>query len=76
MERQSSCELEVDIVATDILNRLEVGDNVGSNPGLAALWEDERQRRLHKEMDLNLEPPGSPGTNSDKKHRQRIHRKM
>ena len=24
-ERQSSCELEVDVVAADILNRLEVG---------------------------------------------------
>lgn len=25
VERQSTCELEVDVVAADILNRLEVG---------------------------------------------------
>ncbi|XP_069126103.1 uncharacterized protein [Argopecten irradians] len=45
IERQSTCELEVDVVAADILNRLEVDANVGTNPGLAALWEDEKQRR-------------------------------
>ncbi|KAL8581748.1 hypothetical protein ACOMHN_043166 [Nucella lapillus] len=45
VERQSTCELEVDVIAADILNRKEVTDNMGKNPGLAAIWEDERQRR-------------------------------
>lgn len=61
--RMSRCELEVDVVAADILNRLEVGDAIGSNPGLAALWEDERQRRrLRGDTSQNIEPPQSPGT--------------
>ena len=59
--RQSTCELEVDVVAADILNRLEVGDSVGSNPGLAALWEDERQRRRERGSDVDIAPPDSPG---------------
>ena len=28
IERQSTCELEVDVVAADILNRLEVGGKI------------------------------------------------
>ena len=28
VERQSTCELEVDVVAADILNRLEVGGKI------------------------------------------------
>ena len=66
VERESRCELEVDAVATDILNRLDVTDNVGGNPGLAALWEDERQRRRDAGKDVDdLEPPMSPGTAVD-----------
>ena len=48
-------------MASDVLNRLEVGDNIGGNPGLAALWEDERQRRRERGLDGELEPPASPG---------------
>ena len=33
----------------------------GSNPGLQALWEDERQRRLERQLPCELEPPPSPG---------------
>ena len=33
----------------------------GSNPGLHALWQDERQRRLDRQLPLDLEPPLSPG---------------
>ena len=32
-----------------------------SNPGLQALWEDERQRRLDRQLPLDLEAPPSPG---------------
>ncbi|XP_071115137.1 uncharacterized protein [Haliotis cracherodii] len=45
VSRQTTCQLEVDVVAADILNRLEVDANIGANPGLAAIWEDEKQRR-------------------------------
>ena len=62
IECQSRCELEVDAVATDVLNREEVTDNIGGNPGLAALWEDERQRRIQAGKPTgDLEPPSSPG---------------
>ncbi|XP_041353976.1 LOW QUALITY PROTEIN: uncharacterized protein LOC121371842 [Gigantopelta aegis] len=57
--RQSSSELEADIVAADILNRLEVGSNIGTNPGLAALWEDEKQRRRDQGQDSQITPPQS-----------------
>lgn len=61
VKRQSVCELEVDVVAADILNRLEVGDNIGGNPGLAALWDDEKHRRQDRGMSLDISPPSSPG---------------
>ena len=51
----------MDIVACDVTNRLEVGTFVGGNPGLAALWEDERLRRRQLHLEENLTPPSSPG---------------
>ncbi|XP_060083937.1 uncharacterized protein LOC132563202 [Ylistrum balloti] len=77
--RQSTCELEVDVVAADILNRLEVDANVGTNPGLAALWEDEKQRRRDRGESSQLAPPDSQEhqnveiTVSDMEQRQRFH---
>ncbi|KAK7493090.1 hypothetical protein BaRGS_00015611 [Batillaria attramentaria] len=59
VERQSVCELEVDVVAADILNRKEVTDNIGGNPGLAALWEDERQRRRDAGQSSQITPQES-----------------
>ena len=62
IERESTCELEVDAVASDVLNRLEMSGKIGGNPGLAALWDDERQRRTsHNIEDTLLELPASPG---------------
>lgn len=46
--RHSSCSLEVDIVAEHILNSYESSqsqEQMLANPGLAALWEDEKLRR-------------------------------
>ncbi|EFN82226.1 DNA polymerase zeta catalytic subunit [Harpegnathos saltator] len=43
--RQSMCELEVDTHAADILNRRNVTDKMCLNPGLAAIWEEEKARR-------------------------------
>ncbi|XP_052808091.1 uncharacterized protein LOC128236972 isoform X1 [Mya arenaria] len=59
VERMSTCKLEVDAVAVDIINRLEIGDNVGNNPGLAALWEDERQRCRDRGEITDIAPPES-----------------
>ncbi|OWF40745.1 DNA polymerase zeta catalytic subunit-like [Mizuhopecten yessoensis] len=79
VERLSTCELEVDVVAADILNRLEVDANVGTNPGLAALWEDEKQRRRDRGETSQLAPPESQEhenvevTESDLELRQRFH---
>ncbi|XP_071818490.1 uncharacterized protein [Apostichopus japonicus] len=60
VKRQSTCELEVDGVAADILNRLDLKDNVDTNPGLVAIWEDERQRREQLNQLSELMPPSSP----------------
>ena len=35
--------------------------NIGTNPGLAALWEDERQRQRERGEDSQITPPDSPG---------------
>ena len=35
--------------------------NVGTNPGLAALWDDERQRQRERGEDSQITPPDSPG---------------
>ena len=36
-------------------------DNMGSNPGLAALWEDERQRRRDAGQASQITPQESQG---------------
>lgn len=51
----SLCELEGDVSTEHILNRLEVAQNqLGINPGIAALWEDEKQRRRDKNIDSQI----------------------
>ncbi|KAJ8952657.1 hypothetical protein NQ318_020972, partial [Aromia moschata] len=43
------CELEGDAFADDIVNRQEIASgNIGVNPGIFALWADEKQRRRNK----------------------------
>nr|XP_046229616.1 DNA polymerase zeta catalytic subunit isoform X2 [Scatophagus argus] len=59
VEKQSTCELEVDAVAVDILNRLEIESQIGRNPGLQAIWEDEKQRRREKNQVSQIETPES-----------------
>lgn len=47
--RTSVCELEVDASAENILNRLEIKTGkVTTNLGIAALWNDELERRRNK----------------------------
>ncbi|XP_076872790.1 DNA polymerase zeta catalytic subunit [Brachyhypopomus gauderio] len=57
--RVSVCELEADAVATDILNRLELQNQIGRNPGLQAIWEDEKQRRRERNQSSQIETPQS-----------------
>ncbi|XP_032398313.1 DNA polymerase zeta catalytic subunit isoform X2 [Etheostoma spectabile] len=59
VEKQSTCELEVDAVAVDVLNRLEIENQIGRNPGLQAIWEDEKQRRREKNQTSQVETPES-----------------
>ncbi|XP_028253994.1 DNA polymerase zeta catalytic subunit isoform X2 [Parambassis ranga] len=59
VEKQSTCELEVDAVAVDVLNRLDIENQIGRNPGLQAIWEDEKQRRREKNQTSQIETPES-----------------
>uniref|UniRef100_A0A670Z9N9 DNA polymerase zeta catalytic subunit n=1 Tax=Pseudonaja textilis TaxID=8673 RepID=A0A670Z9N9_PSETE len=59
IEPQSTCELEVDAVAADILNRLDIEAQIGQNPGLQAIWEDEKQRRRKNKESSQITPPNS-----------------
>lgn len=64
VDRQSTCELEVDAVAADILNRFEIEAQVGRNPGLQAIWDDEQQRRRENNMPSQIESSNSPDRGS------------
>ncbi|XP_029451114.1 DNA polymerase zeta catalytic subunit isoform X2 [Rhinatrema bivittatum] len=78
VERQSTCELEVDAVAADVLNRQEVEAQIGRNPGLQAIWEDEKQRRREKNESSQISPLNSqdrgfvPVTESEKAFQKRL----
>uniref|UniRef100_UPI00398F6E42 DNA polymerase zeta catalytic subunit n=1 Tax=Pristiophorus japonicus TaxID=55135 RepID=UPI00398F6E42 len=60
IDRQSTCELEVDAVAADILNRSEIEAQIGRNPGLQAIWDDEKQRRRENNLSSQIESSNSP----------------
>ncbi|KAM5282957.1 DNA polymerase zeta catalytic subunit isoform 2-T2 [Hipposideros larvatus] len=75
---QSTCELEVDAVAADILNRLDIEAQIGGNPGLQAIWEDEKQRRRNRNETSQISQPESQdrrfvsATESEKKFQKRL----
>ncbi|XP_015992480.2 DNA polymerase zeta catalytic subunit isoform X1 [Rousettus aegyptiacus] len=75
---QSTCELEVDAVAADILNRLDIETQIGGNPGLQAIWEDEKQRRRNRNETSQISQPESqdrkfvPATESEKKFQKKL----
>ncbi|KAI4582313.1 hypothetical protein MJG53_008864 [Ovis ammon polii x Ovis aries] len=78
VEPQSTCELEVDAVAADILNRLDIEAQIGGNPGLQAIWEDEKQRRRNRNETSQISQPESqdrrfvPATESEKNFQKRL----
>ncbi|XP_034191284.2 DNA polymerase zeta catalytic subunit [Osmia lignaria lignaria] len=43
--RQSTCKLEADAQATEILNREDIQNGLDLNPGIAAIWNEEKCRR-------------------------------
>lgn len=78
VEPLSTCELEVDAVAADILNRLDIEAQIGGNPGLQAIWEDEKQRRRNRNENSQISQPESqdcrlvPATESEKIFQKRL----
>ncbi|XP_045721283.1 DNA polymerase zeta catalytic subunit isoform X1 [Mirounga angustirostris] len=78
VEPQSTCELEVDAVAADILNRLDIEGQIGGNPGLQAIWEDEKQRRRNRNETSQISQPESqdrrfvPATENEKIFQKRL----
>lgn len=61
LKKMTSCELEVDCKLENILNAKEVADGIASNPGLKAIWDEERQRRINYGMSTDICPPLSQG---------------
>ncbi|KAK0164996.1 hypothetical protein PV328_003555 [Microctonus aethiopoides] len=83
--RQSLCKLEVDALASDILNRGELEKGMELNPGLEAIWEEERARRMQAGLpcdDSQLLTPQSPKrpsykpTESDIYQHERLNRRL
>lgn len=83
--RQSICELEVDALASDILNRQDLAKGIELNPGLSAIWNEERERRRQVGLgvgDSQLVNPKSPQrppfrpTDSDLYQEQRLARRL
>ncbi|KAF5276245.1 hypothetical protein FQR65_LT04050 [Abscondita terminalis] len=55
--KNSCCHVEGDALAEFIVNRVEVAaGKITKNPGIAALWEDERQRRRNKDETSQISP--------------------
>lgn len=49
IERLTVCKQECDVIAANILNRIQMNSKESaeySNPGIAFLWTDERNRRM------------------------------
>lgn len=67
LKRTTTCQLELDAVAADVLNTnedlVDTKAKRSGNPGLEFIWEDEKLRRLHQGLSLEenpLTPPSSP----------------
>ena len=63
LPREATTELELDAVAADIINKQDLTGKA-MNPGLVALWTDERRRREAEGMTDPVTPPSSPPRDS------------
>lgn len=46
--RRSTCDLECDVTADEIINRMEIEHGIDLNPGIAFIWRDENQWRAER----------------------------
>ncbi|KAL1437535.1 hypothetical protein MTO96_048815 [Rhipicephalus appendiculatus] len=71
LEKQTTCELELDCCAKDILN---ANEKEVLNPGLAALWQEEEERRQEPVSwaPLSLEDDSFPPTESEQFYLARL----
>jgi hypothetical protein len=60
IQRVTSCELEYDVHINDISNEPPQKGKGIANPGLQALWNGERSRRMKLNITERLTPPTSP----------------
>ncbi|KAG5454785.1 DNA polymerase zeta catalytic subunit [Clonorchis sinensis] len=58
--RHTSTQVEVDISVQDILNRAELAGCSGLNPGLEAMWSEERARRISNQFGSELPETPTP----------------
>ncbi|XP_077539629.1 uncharacterized protein LOC144152269 isoform X3 [Haemaphysalis longicornis] len=72
LEKQAVCELELDCCARDILNAQET--EAALNPGLAALWQEEEERRQEPLMwtPLSVEDEDFPSSESEQFYLARL----
>lgn len=83
IQKRSFSQLEIDGLESDILNRLEIiSGELTVNPGLAALWEEERQRKRNQDKSsqisfcLTQEREKVPQTTSHKYFKQVLIEKL
>ncbi|XP_011498126.1 PREDICTED: DNA polymerase zeta catalytic subunit [Ceratosolen solmsi marchali] len=84
--KQSVCKLEMDAWASDILNRDVIDKGIDLNPGIAAIWEEEKARRVQFDLggDSQLTYPKSPERsqvssllkNNDRYHEKRLAQRL
>ncbi|XP_047479044.1 mucin-4-like [Penaeus chinensis] len=61
VSRSTTCEVEVDALFSDIINKIQLGAGNVTNPGLSYIWEDELQRcKTRGQAVEDLKPPDSP----------------
>uniref|UniRef100_H2ZKE2 DNA-directed DNA polymerase family B exonuclease domain-containing protein n=1 Tax=Ciona savignyi TaxID=51511 RepID=H2ZKE2_CIOSA len=72
VERQSICDLEIDVIGAEILNRNELSTASGRNPGIASIWADEKLRRKNQmgSSQIVLNKSQDPRSNLDVNDRE------
>ncbi|XP_008215763.1 DNA polymerase zeta catalytic subunit [Nasonia vitripennis] len=86
VKKQSVCKLEIDAWASDILNREVIDKGMDLNPGIDAIWEEEKARRAQAGLvgESQLTHPSSPErsqaarilTDNDIYHQKRLAQRL